>query len=127
MCSNVLPSAPQEESSLYPQLTPHNFRMQKANEVSAALNAEVVHYRSVLKKYKWAKKVANWSAAGSSIISTTISSASLASALSVVGLPAAIPLTGSPSSLVTVNMTLRNGVFIRVCMGNTSILRNSSK
>ena len=36
-------------------------------------------------------------------------------------------LTGSPSSLVTVNMTLRNGVIIRVCMGNTSILRNSSK
>ena len=36
-------------------------------------------------------------------------------------------ITGSPSSLVTVNMTLRNGVIIRVCMGNTSILRNSSK
>ena len=35
--------------------------------------------------------------------------------------------TGSPSSLVTVNMTLRKGVVIRVCMGNTSILRNSSK
>ena len=35
--------------------------------------------------------------------------------------------TGSPSSVVTVNMTLRNGVVIRDCMGNTSILRNSSK
>ena len=35
--------------------------------------------------------------------------------------------TGSPSSLVTVNMTLRNGVIIRDCVGNTSILRNSSK
>ena len=35
--------------------------------------------------------------------------------------------TGSPSSLVTVNMTLRNGVIKRVCMGNTSILWNSSK
>ena len=35
--------------------------------------------------------------------------------------------TGSPSSLVTVNMTLRNGVIIRVCMGNTLIVRNSSK
>ena len=35
--------------------------------------------------------------------------------------------TGSPRSLVTVNMTLRNGVIISVCMGNTSILRNSSK
>ena len=94
MCSNILPSAPQEESSLYPQLSPHDFRMQKANEVSAALNAEVVHYRSVAKKYKHAKKVANWSAAGSSIISTASSSASLGSALSVVGIPAAIPLGG---------------------------------
>ena len=94
MCSNVLPSVPQEESSLYPQLSPRDFRMQKANEVSAALNTEVVHYQSDTKKYKRAKKVANWSAVGSSIISTAISSASLASALCVVGLPAAIPLRG---------------------------------
>ena len=55
MCSNVLPSAP-----LYPTLPQHDFRMQKANEVSAALNAEVVHYRGVAKKYKRAKKAANW-------------------------------------------------------------------
>ena len=94
MASNVLPSTPEEESSLYPQLSPHDFRMQKANEVSAALNTEFVHYRAVAKKYKRAKKVANWSAAGSTLISTVVSSASLASALSVVGLPAAIPLGG---------------------------------
>ena len=99
MRSNVLPSAPHDESSLYPQLSPHDFRMQKANEVSAALNAEVVHYRIITKKYKLAKKVANWSAAGSSIISTAISSASLASALSVVGLPATIPLGGVGGAL----------------------------
>ena len=94
MGSNVLPSVPQEESSLYPQLSPHDFRMQKVNEVTAALNAEVVHYRAVAKKYKHAKKVANWTTAGSTLISTAVSSASLASALSVVGLPAAIPLGG---------------------------------
>ena len=40
MCSNVLPSAPHEESSLYPHLSQHDFRMQKANEISAALNTE---------------------------------------------------------------------------------------
>ena len=62
MCSNVLPSAPHEESSLYPQLSQHDFRMQKANEVSAAQNAEVAHYRGVAKKYKRAKKVANFPA-----------------------------------------------------------------
>ena len=92
MCSKVIPSAP--ESSIYPELPQHDFRMQKANEVSAALNGEVVHYGSVAKKYKRVKKVPNWSAAGSSIISTAFSSTSLASALSVVGLPAAIPLRG---------------------------------
>ena len=94
MSSNVLPSAPQEEPSLYPQLSPHDFRMQKANEVSAALNAEVVHYRSVAKKYKRAKKTTNWAAAGSGLFSTTCSTASFGSALTVVGIPAAIPLGG---------------------------------
>ena len=94
MCSNVLPSAPHDETDLYPQLSPHDFRMQKANEVSAALNAEVVHYRGVAKKYKRAKKAANWISAGCGMFSTLLSSASLASALSIVGLPAAVPLGG---------------------------------
>ena len=94
MSSNVLPSAPHDESGMYPELPQHDFRMQKANEVSAALNAEVVYYHSVSKKYKRAKKSTNWFAAGSSIISTALSTASLASALSVVGIPAAIPLGG---------------------------------
>ena len=89
MCSNVLPSAPQEEPSLYPQIPQHDIRMQKANEVSAALNAEIAHYRRVAKKYKRAKKAVNLSAAGSGAFSTL-----LASALSIVGLPAAIPLGG---------------------------------
>ena len=94
MSSNVLPYAPHDETGIYPQLPQHDFRMQKFNEVTAALNAEVVQYRAVAKKYKRAKKVTNWSAAGSTIISTAVSSASLASALSVAGLPAAIPLGG---------------------------------
>ena len=94
MTSNVLPSAPHDDSSLYPQLPQHDFRMQKANEVSAALNAEVVHYRSVAKKYKRTKKATNWVAVGSGLFSTACSTASLGSALTVVGIPAAIPLGG---------------------------------
>ena len=94
MCSNVLPTAPHDEPGMYPQLSPLDFRMQKANEVSAALNAEVVHYRAVAKKYKRAKKTTNLAAAGSGLISTACSTASLGSALSVVGIPAAIPLGG---------------------------------
>ena len=96
MCSNFLASAPPEDSSLYPQLSQlQDFRMQKANEISAALNAEVSHYRVVAKKYKRTKIVLNWSAACSSILSTAFLGASLGSALSVVGLPAAIPLGGT--------------------------------
>ena len=94
MASNVLPSAPRDDSSLYPQLPQHDFRMQKANEVSATLNAEVVHYRSVAKKFKRFKKTANWLATSSGLISTACSTASLGSALTVVGIPAAIPLGG---------------------------------
>ena len=72
MCSNVIPSAPQEESGLYPQLPQHDFRMQKANEVSGSLNAEVAHHWTVAKKYKRARKAANWSAAGCSMFSTDV-------------------------------------------------------
>ena len=94
MFSNVIPSAPQEESSLYPQLPQYDFRMQKANEVSASLNSEVAHYRTAAKKYKRAKKAVNWSATGCGVFSTLLSTASLATALSIVGLPASIPLGG---------------------------------
>ena len=86
---NVLPSAPQEDSRLYPPLP--DFRMQKVNEISAALSKEVGHYRVVVKKCKRAKKVVNWSAAGSSVLSAAFSNASFGSTLSPVGLPATIP------------------------------------
>ena len=97
MSSNVLPSAPHE--NLYPQLQHDHqiepdFRMQKVNAISASLNKEVNHYRVVAKKYKRAKKVVNWSAAGSSVLSAVFSSASFGSAISIVGLPATIPLGG---------------------------------
>ena len=86
--ANVLPSAPPE--NIYPQIP--DFRMQKVNEISAAMNKEVDHYRAAAKKYKRVKKVSNWSAAGSSVLSAAFSSASFGSALSFVGLPATIPL-----------------------------------
>ena len=52
---DIQPSAPHEDSHLYPTLP--DFRFQKVNEISAALNKEVGHYRAVSKKYKRAKKV----------------------------------------------------------------------
>ena len=92
MGSNVIPSAP--ESSIYPQLPQHDFRMQKANEIATALNAEVVHYRVVAKKYNRAKKIVNWSATVTGVLSAACSTASFGSALSVIGIPVAIPLGG---------------------------------
>ena len=95
--SNVLqpnvpqPTAPGYDELLYPQLPP-DFRLQKINEVSAALNNEVSHYRKVGKKYKKVRKLVNWGAAGSSVLSAAFSSASFGSAISIVGLPATIPL-----------------------------------
>ena len=85
-----MPSAP--ESSLYPQLPQQDFRMQKANDVEADLNAEVVHYRVVAKKYKRAKKIVNWSATVTGLLSAACSTASFGWALSVIGIPVAIPL-----------------------------------
>ena len=78
MTSNVLPSAPPEEThAMYPHLphyeTQHDFRMQKANEVSADLNKEVEKYRALAKKSKRAKKATNWVAAGSGFISSACS------------------------------------------------------
>ena len=46
------------------------------------------------KKYNRAKKIVNWSATGTGLLSAACSSASFGSALSVVGIPAAIPLGG---------------------------------
>ena len=89
---------------LYPQLP--DFRMQKINEISAAINGEVFHYRMVAKKYKRAKKFVNWSASGSSGLSAVFSIGGLGSALSVVGLPASIPLGGVGGAFALVSSGL---------------------
>jgi len=93
--ANVLPFIPPEEP-LYPQLPsqPENFRLQRINEMANTLDKEVNHYRLVAKKYKRAKKIVNWSAVGSSFLSAAFSSVSFGSAISVVGLPATVPLGG---------------------------------
>ena len=97
MGSNVIPSAP--EPSIYPQLPQHDFRMQKANEIAASFDAEVAHYRVVAKKYKRAKKIVNWSATGTGLLFAACSTASFGSALSVIGIPVAIPLGGVGGTL----------------------------
>jgi len=70
------------------------------------LDREVGHYRLVAKKYKRARKFVNWSAAGSSVLSAAFSSASFWSALSVVGLPATVPLGGAGGCFALVSSGL---------------------
>ena len=79
------------------QVCIHSFRRttsecRKQMKLRAALNSEVVHYRGVAKKYKRAEEIVNWSATGSGLLSAPFSTAGLGTALSVVGLPASIPL-----------------------------------
>ena len=103
---NVLPSAPpapqNEKQNLYPNLSvskqqfsttqDKNFHLQKVNEIASTLSQEVTHFRLIGKKYKWANKVVKWLAGGASCLSAVASSASLGTALSVIGIPAAVPL-----------------------------------
>ena len=106
---NMLPTQPSApppspENSIYPNLvnmqqtqtpisvSPHDFRLTKIDETAAELAHEVQHYRIVAKKYKRAKTITNWLAGGSGLISAAASSASLGTAISVIGIPATIPL-----------------------------------
>ena len=104
--ANVLsPSAPPEQ--IYPDLSYQpDFRMKKINEISATLHSEIDHYRSVAKKYKRTKKFVNWGAGSSSVLSAVFSSASFGSAISVIGLPATIPLGGVAGGFALVSSGL---------------------
>jgi len=80
--------------------------MRKINEISATLRGEVDHYRAVAKKYKQTKKFVNYSAGGTSVLSAVFSSASFGSAISVIGLPATIPLGGVAGGFALVSSGL---------------------
>ena len=103
--ANVLPpSAPPEQ--IYPDLPIVDFRMRKINEISTNLRGEVDHYWAVAKKYKRTKKFVNYGAAGTSVLSAVFSSASFGSAISVIGLPATIPLGGVAGGFALVSSGL---------------------
>ena len=106
--ANLLPPSTQPDECLYPVVAERsqNFRLQKVNEISNTLAGEVHHYRLVAKKYKRARKFVNWGAAGSSVLSAAFYSASFGSTLSVVGLPAAVPLGGAGGCFALVSSGL---------------------
>ena len=105
--ANVLMASAPPEQIHYPVLPPQDdFRMEKINEISTTLRGEVDHYRAVAKKYKRTKKFVNWAAGGSRVLSAVFSSASFGSAISVIGLPATIPLGGVAGGFALVSSGL---------------------
>ena len=108
--ANVLPSAPvfgeSETQSLYPLLPIQhdNFRLTKINEICLTLDRELTHYRLVSKKYSKTKTAVNWTSAGFGFLSAVLSSASLGSALSGVGIIISIPL-GAIAGLFSLTST----------------------
>jgi len=106
--ANLLPPSTPPAEPLYPVVAEpsQNFRLQKVNEISNTLAGEVHHYRLVAKKYKHARKFVNWGAAGSSILLAAFSSTSFGSALSVVGLPAAVPLGSAGGCFALISLGL---------------------
>ena len=100
--ANVIASAPPSES-LYPVLPQqsHDCRIGKVNEAASLLAQEAVHCRLVRKIYKRAKTFVNWAAGVSGSLSGLASSAGLASALTGIGISAAVPL-GVVSGLFSV-------------------------
>jgi len=106
--ANLLPPSAPPAEPLYPVLAEpsQNFRLQKINEISYTLAREVDHYHLVAKKYKRARKFVNWSAAGSSVLSAAFSSVSFGTVLSMVGLPATVPLGGAGGCFALVSSGL---------------------
>jgi len=107
--ANLLPPKAPPAEPLYPMVEAEpseNFRLQKVNEISNTLDGEVHPYRLVAKKYKRARRFVNWGAAGSSVLSAAFSSANFRSALSVVCLPAAVPLGGAGGCFALVSSAL---------------------
>jgi len=104
---NVLPPSDPTEQ-IYPNLLTQgvDFRMKKINKISTNLRGEVDHYRAVAKKYKRAKRFVNYGAGGTSVLSAVFSSASFGSAISVIGLPATIPLGGVVDGFALVSSDL---------------------
>ena len=85
---NIIPSAP----PLYPSLKRESvgdFRLKKISDCQKELENEISHYRRISKKYKRAKSFANAFATSTGVFTVVLSSASLATSLTLIGAPIA--------------------------------------
>ena len=87
---NVIPSAPEYAETLYPsneikQINAEDFRLKKVSDLQTELKNEADHYRQVAKNYKKTHNITHISAVGLGSLSAGLSSATLATALTVFG------------------------------------------
>ena len=89
---NIIPSAP----PLYPSLRESvgDFRLKKISDCQKELENEICHYRRISKKYKRAKTIINAFATSTGVLTVTLSSASLVTSLTLIGIIASAPLAG---------------------------------
>ena len=89
---NIIPSAP----PLYPSLRESvgDYRLKKISDCQKELENEISHYRRISKKYKRAKTIINAFATSTGILTVVLSSASLATSLTLIGAVAGAPIAG---------------------------------
>ena len=87
---NIIPSAP----PLYPSLSVGDYRLKKISDCQKELENEISHYRRINKKYKRAKTIINAFAASAGVLTVVLSSASLATSLTLIGAPVGAPIAG---------------------------------
>ena len=93
---NIIPSVP----PLYPSLKRESvgdFRLKKISDCQKELENEISHYRRISKKYKRAKTIINAFATSTGVLTIVLSSASLATSLTLIGAIAGAPLAGIAS------------------------------
>ena len=71
--ANMFPALEYYQQLNLPDNQNENFRMEKISEIAASLDQEVKYYKLVAKKYKKAKAVMDYAAAGTGFVSTLFS------------------------------------------------------
>ena len=89
---NIIPSAP----PLYPSLRESvgDYRLKKISDCQKELENEISHCPRISKKYKRAKTIINALATSTGVLTIVLSSASLATSLTLIGTIASAPIAG---------------------------------
>ena len=102
---NIIPSAP----PLYPSLSAGDYRLKKICDCQRELENEISHYKHTSKKYKRAKSITNAFVASTGVLTVVLSSASLATSLSLIGITAGVPLAGTAALMGLVSTAVGSG------------------